>query len=186
MVSQLFVLGSSVAEVAACLRACCAAQKPRCPRYVRVSRGAKQVLKYLQRSKRQRRFLIAPPQDGWICLWEVVDYADFADPRIAYWLSTGLRTETMWLDLNEDYNVWAFQHFSLGTLIAQEHQPESYFTSSATDPEEMDSCPWCHDVAEEFNRSAKLPYFLVSLAAVKRMKRLAASIRKVRASIHPG
>lgn len=142
MVSQLFVLGSSVPKVAVCLRTCCAAQKPRSPRHVRVSRGAKQVLQYLQRSKKQRRFHLTPPQDGWICLWEEVDYTDFADPRIAYQLSAELHTETFWLDLNEDYNVWAFQHFSKGKVVAQEHQqPKSYFTSSAIDPEEMDSYP---------------------------------------------
>jgi hypothetical protein len=186
-VSQMYVQSSNVRDVAGALREYCRIHRLRFVRHARYRiDGIRQVLSYLSKSRKQRRFLLLPPTGNWITLWEQVDYSDFADPSVVQFLSLTLLTRTLWAELNDDYNIWAYQIFERGELVKEQFHPECYFLKRGKQQlQDLDAPPGCHRAAEKFNRRLKLPYFLFSPAQLAQDRRLASTVVRVIGRIAP-
>ncbi|HUE72346.1 MAG TPA: hypothetical protein VMP01_15790 [Pirellulaceae bacterium] len=119
--------------------------------------GLNQVKKHL--IGRRRKFVISDRKQGWVAVWEHVDYANFADPDIARFLSQYLETTCLCVEINEDYNIWCFQEYRDGEIVNERFLPTDYFTGKGENGD-LDSYGWCHDFADRFERKHRLPYFL--------------------------
>jgi hypothetical protein len=168
-VQQLYVQHSDADEVTAAIREYVTTIGKRFrphPKYQ--LDGIEQEVRILIKTK--RRFVIYQERE-WVVVWEAMDYGDFADPDIARHLGQKLETTAIWLDFDDNHNIWAFQEFHCDTLACEIFLPESYFLGhhDATDFDEYGSC---HKVADKFNAKRDLPEFLTSISRVReRMKR---------------
>lgn len=139
-----------------------------------VHRQAHRRLEGIERMLRlfvdQTRVFLLYSQDAWISIWEVVERLEFADPSIARFLSMEHNTDAMWVKLDEDFNIWAYQVFRCGKLIEERFLPESYWVRGR---DEGDLCDYgsCMKKADKFEKKWRLSSFLVTLAAIKREPR---------------
>lgn len=120
--------------------------------------GVEQVLTNLITKKRV--FKIYNDQE-WTTIWEVVHHTAFADPFVAKFLSEKLKTQAIWIKLDEDYNIWSYQIFDSGKTIEEQFLPESYFLGEEESDDRFQYGS-CFKFAERFNHSRKLPAFLAS------------------------
>lgn len=117
----------------------------------------------------KRRFAIAM-QGEWALLWERVKYLEFGDPALLRYLSEKLQTTAFWFEAVDDYNIWAYQRFESGAVVAEEFQPKSYFLGKDETKIRWFAGPYCHDRIAQFEKKTKLPYFLRSSVGFKRDK----------------
>lgn len=182
-VEQVYVFSRKTEEVVQALRECSRIRGRRFsphPRY-RLT-GIKEVLRHLVTGK--RCFLVAPPKYGWICIWEIADCAEFADPGLVSCLSNVLGVRTLWVALHDDYNIFAYQVFDAGILEEEVFRPEDYFLGKI-EGGDYESYGSCHRLAEDLNRRLKLPYFLLTVPAMQRRQSLTRSVKKVIANLKP-
>lgn len=90
--------------------------------------GVKQVLANLIGKKRS--FWTYFERD-WLVVWESVAETAFADPAVAQYLSKTLQCESIWLKVDEDYNIWAEQVFRNGDVVEEQFLPVTYFRDDA-------------------------------------------------------
>ena len=78
-----------------------------------------------------------------------------------------MRTEAIWLKIDYDFNIWAFQVFESGVTVAEDFLPESYFKG---DPESENRYDYgsCGEQAEAFNATRSLPLFLETIPSIER------------------
>ncbi len=127
--------------------------------------GVQQVLAGLVRNRRKFNLQVT---DGWTVIWEIVHRTEFADPSIVKFLSQRLNTETIWVKIDHDYNLWAFQCFRNGEAESEAFLPVSYFEGLPESEARFDYGD-CGDAAEAFNAQRSLPLFLLTVAWVERM-----------------
>jgi hypothetical protein len=182
-VEQVYVFSRKTEEVVLGLRECSRIRgrnfSPH-PRY-RLT-GVKEVLRRLVTGK--RRFLVAPPKYGWVCIWEIAGRAEFADRGLVSCLSNVLGVRTLWVALNDEYNIYAHQVFDRGILEEEMFRPEDYFLGKV-EGGDYGSYGSCHSLAEDLNRRLKLPHFLLTVPAMQRRQSLTRSVRKVVANLKP-
>ena len=126
--------------------------------------GVKQVLAAL--TKKKRVFKLCSNGE-WTVIWEVVHYSDFADPSVARFVSEQLRTEAIWIYMDYDYNIWAFQDFVEGEVASEIFLPETYFNGLPESEQRFDYGS-CYDHADAFNATRSLPLFLESVTSAER------------------
>lgn len=168
-VDQLYVKHSNAKEVAETLRSYVSSIGKRFvphPKYK--LDGIEQTLRIL--IKKKRKFLLLPV-GYWTAVWESVEDVDFADPDIARYLASELKTESLWLNLDENYNLWAFQRFSGDRLVSENFSPKSYFLGDQ-ECQNRFRFKSCFEFADELNAKLDLPEFLTGIGAIeKRMTR---------------
>jgi hypothetical protein len=144
-------------------------------------KGVEEVLRALIRSKREFRLYTA---NDWTTIWEIVHHTDFADPAIARFLSEKLRLHSIWMKLDDDYNIWAYQEFIEGKVKAECFLPKSYFDGN---PEEEDRNRYgsCFDRAEAFDSTRSLPLFLQSTVSIARQPKLEKQLRRFAFKLPP-
>lgn len=169
-IQQLFLQTSNIENAIHCLRSCSRARgntfAPH-PKY-KLS-GVEQTLKSLVR--KFRRFVLMPPSNGYCTVWEIVDHAEFADPGLAQCLSECIQAKSIWIKLDEDFNIWAYQVYQSGRLEDELFRPEDYFLGR-TESGDFRSYGKCHTFAETFGRSNNLPHFLLTVPQLERDKHL--------------
>jgi hypothetical protein len=131
--------------------------------------GVEQVLRIL--IKRSRKFILYGNKN-WVIVWEALKDGGFADPEIARHLARDLRTDAIWIDFDDNYNIWAFQHFAANKLSREKFLPKCYFEGDENAEDHLDDYGSCHTVAEEFNATLNLPEFLTGIEKMqKRMEK---------------
>lgn len=137
--------------------------------------GVQQVLAGLVRNK--RHFTLYQ-SDDWTVIWEVVERSEFADPSIVKFLSKRLETEAIWVKIDHDYNLWAFQCFVDGEIQSEAFLPESYFAGFPDSDNRFDY-GYCGKQAEEFNAIRSLPLFLETIPSIERKPAIARQLRRI-------
>jgi hypothetical protein len=64
--------------------------------------------------RKERRFALAPPRNGWITVWED---GVWADRRLARRLSEQLETSVRWLMVSSSTDSWAFRAYESGDEV---------------------------------------------------------------------
>jgi hypothetical protein len=182
--AKMYVKTKSIDGVVSEIKSCVTKNGKRFVRHRKYRlEGIRQTLAFVV--GKRRRFLLEETK-GWVVVREIVMHTEFADPLLAKWLSTKLKTESLWLKVNEDYNIWAFQRFEHGKLVDENFRPEGYFLAKNAEQAEssdLDSYGWCGDFASRFEKKLKLPDLYLTLAQLKRMPKRFAKVRKIEARI---
>lgn len=137
--------------------------------------GVAQVLASLVRKKREFLLYIGAE---WTVIWEIVEHTDFADPSVARFLSEKTDRESIWVKLDDDFNIWAYQVFRRGASSSEAFLPESYFSGNA-ESEDRFNYGSCNELAESFNSTRDLPLFLQSSQTLERNRKISNDFRKV-------
>lgn len=138
--------------------------------------GVEEVLRIL--IKRKREFAIYSKSD-WTVVWELVEQSTFADPDIVRHLASKLSTTAIWINYDENFNIWAYQEMAGETLVGEQFLPESYFLG-AHELNDRFNYGSCMDVSEAFNSKHDLPEFLTGIGSIK--SRVSSSKKFLRAS----
>jgi hypothetical protein len=110
--SQIVVWSDNVAGVVGAIKDCCQGHSKYCAQAQQLNPFVDGVRDFLFLVKDSRRFYLCPPRGGQICMWEVVKGGvGFADPVMVACMSGVLRAKAMWLQINEDCNIWSYQIF---------------------------------------------------------------------------
>lgn len=173
-VDQLFIKTAEAGDVESALREYVAKHGKRfVPHKKYLLEGIRQTLAILV--GKRRKFVVLGDTE-WSVVWEKVEYSEFADPAIGQFLSKALGVETLWLEVNEDYNLFAYQHFSKGRLVEEVFLPKIYFTrkweTEEPDPSALEAYGYCLDFATQLQKQLQLPHFLKTPAILDRSARL--------------
>jgi len=96
-----------------------------------------------------------------------------------------MKTRALWLNFDEGYNIWAYQVFAAGETEEERFLPEDYFLGKG-ERGDLRSYGSCHTEAERFAERMRLPFFLWTLAEVRRDKHLATSLKRIAVRLQSG
>ena len=181
-IGQIYIQSESLPNVEKAILDCCRKIRTKfIPHQKYQLEGVRQALKCIIKTK--RRYYVCPPKDGWICMWEVIKYgATLADPGITCCLSHTLHSKSLWLNLNQDCNTWAYQLFEKGRLKEELFLPEDYFLGNIASGN-LNSYGSCLEFATIFKNKMNLPYFLLTIPQLERKKKLLDSVVKIIARV---